>query len=407
MEETNNGIRFSLSKESLLPKEEVLETTLKRRSLSIGIPREADPYENRVSLTPEAVEILANEGHQVILEHNAGKQASYSDHDYSECGAMIVDTVKEVLQADLVLKVSPLTFEEASMLKGGQTIISSLHLTNHTEKYIRKLMQKKVTAVAFENIRDKFEHYPVVRSMSEIAGIASILIAGEYMSNVHKGKGVLLGGVSGINPAEVVILGAGTAAEYAARAALGLGAVVKVFDNSVYKLKRLQTYLGQRIQTSVFHPRVLTNALQSADVVIGAVHLTGAEKKRYLITEEMVKKMKNGAVIVDISIDQGGCVETSECRDHGNPVYTRHGVIHYCVANIPSRVARTASIALSNVFTPILTDIGDAGGIENRLREDPGLRKGVYLFKGILTNAVIGKRFGILSKDLDLLLAAF
>ncbi len=407
MEETNNGIRFSLSKESLLPKEEVLETTLKRRSLSIGIPREADPYENRVSLTPEAVEILVNEGHQVILEHNAGKQASYSDHDYSECGAMIVDTVKEVLQADLVLKVSPLTFEEASMLKGGQTIISSLHLTNHTEKYIRKLMQKKVTAVAFENIRDKFEHYPVVRSMSEIAGIASILIAGEYMSNVHKGKGVLLGGVSGITPAEVVILGAGTAAEYAARAALGLGAVVKVFDNSVYKLKRLQTYLGQRIQTSIFHPRVLTNALQSADVVIGAVHLTGAEKKRYLITEEMVKNMKNGAVIVDISIDQGGCVETSECRDHGNPVYTRHGVIHYCVANIPSRVARTASIALSNVFTPILTDIGDAGGIENRLREDPGLRKGVYLFKGILTNAVIGKRFGILSKDLDLLLAAF
>ncbi len=407
MEETNNGIRFSLSKESLLPQEEVLETTLKKRSLSIGIPREKDPYENRISLTPEAVEILVNEGPQVLLDHNAGKQASYSDHEYSECGAMIVDTAKEVLQADLVLKVSPLTFEEASMLKGGQTIISSLHLTNHTEKYIRKLMQKKVTAVAFENIRDKFEHYPVVRSMSEIAGLASILIAGEYMSNVHKGKGVLLGGVSGINPAEVVILGAGTAGEYAARAALGLGAVVKVFDNSVYKLKRLQTYLGQRIQTSVFHPRVLTNALRSADVVIGAVHLTGAEKQRYLITEEMVKGMKNGAVIVDISIDQGGCVETSECRDHGNPVYTRHGVVHYCVANIPSRVARTASIALSNVFTPILTDIGDAGGIENRLREDPGLRRGVYLYKGILTNAVIGKRFGILSKDLDLLLAAF
>jgi len=407
MEETSNGIRFSLSKESLMPQEEVLETTLKRRSLSIGIPRESDPYENRVSLTPEAVEILVNEGHQVILEHDAGRQASYSDHDYSECGAMIVDTVKEVLQSDLVLKVSPLTFEEASMLKGGQTIISSLHLTNHTEKYIRKLMQKKVTAIAFENIRDKFEHYPVVRSMSEIAGLASILIAGEYMSNVHKGKGVLLGGVSGITPTEVVILGAGTAAEYAARAALGLGAVVKVFDSSVYKLKRLQTYLGERIQTSIFHPRVLTKALKSADVVIGAVHLTGTEKKRYIITEEMVKGMKSGAVIVDISIDQGGCVETSECRDHGNPVYTRHGVIHYCVANIPSRVARTASIALSNVFTPILMDIGDAGGIENRLREDPGLRKGVYLFKGILTNAVIGRRFGILSKDLDLLLAAF
>ncbi len=407
MEESANGIRFSLSKESLMPQEEVLETTLRRRSLSLGIPKESDPFENRVALTPEAVEILVNEGHQVVVQEGAGERASYSDHDYSECGAMIVGSAREVLQSDLILKVSPLTFEEASLLRGGQTVISSLHLTKHTEKFIRKLMQKKVTAIAFENIRDKYEHYPVVRSMSEIAGLTSILIAAEYMSNVHEGKGVLLGGVSGINPTEVVILGAGTAAEYAARAALGLGAVVKIFDSSVYKLKRLQTYLGHRVQTSIFHPRVLSKALLSADVLIGAVHLTGAEKKRYIVTEEMVKEMKKGAVIVDISIDQGGCIETSEWRDHGDPVFTKYGVIHYCVANIPSRVARTASIALSNVFTPILSDIGDAGGIENRLREDPGLRKGVYLFKGILTNAVIGKRFGILSKDLDLLLAAF
>ena len=407
MVESRNSIRFSLNKEGLLPQEEMLETALKKKELIIGIPKETDPYENRVSLTPEAVEILVNGGHQVVIGRDAGRSASYTDHDYSECGGMIVDTNKEVYQSDIVLKISPLTLEEIAQLKGGLTVISSLHLTNHTDKYIRNLMRRKVTAIAFENIRDKFEHYPVVRSMSEIAGLASIQIAGEYLSSVHQGKGVLLGGITGITPTEVVILGAGTAAEYAARAALGLGAVVKVFDNSVYKLKRLQTYLGQRIQTSVFHPKVLTKALNSADVVIGAIHLTGAERTQYYVTEEMVKGMKKGSVIVDISIDQGGCVETSKCMNHGNPVFTKHGVIHYCVANIPSRVARTASIALSNVFTPILQDIGDAGGVKNRLREDLGLRKGVYLFNGILTNDVIGRRFGILSKDLDLLLAAF
>ncbi|HHJ10000.1 MAG TPA: alanine dehydrogenase [Bacteroidetes bacterium] len=407
MVESSNSLRYSLNKEGLLPQEEMLETALKKKELIIGMPRETDPYENRVSLTPEAVEILVNEGHQVVIARDAGLQASYTNHDYSECGGIIVDTNKEVFQSDIVLKVSPLTLEEIAQLKGGLTVISSLHLTNHTDKYIRKLMQKKVTAIAFENIRDKYEHYPVVRSMSEIAGMASILIAGEYLSNVHQGKGVLLGGISGITPTEVVILGAGTAAEYAARAALGLGAIVKVFDDSVYKLKRLETYLGQRIQTSVFHPRVLTKALKSADVVIGAVHLTGAERPQYYVTEEMVKGMKKGSVIVDISIDQGGCAETSKCTDHGNPVFTKHGIIHYCVANIPSRVARTASIALSNVFAPILRDIGYAGGVKNRLREDAGLRKGVYIFNGILTNEIIGRRFGILSKDLDLLLAAF
>ncbi len=407
MAESSNSIRFSLSKESLLPQEEMLETTLKKKEMIIGIPKETDPYENRVSLTPEAVEILVNDGHQVVIARDAGLQASYTDHDYSECGGMIVDTNKEVYQSDVVLKVSPLTLEEIAQLKGGLTVISSLHLTNHTEKYIRKLMQKKVTAIAFENIRDKYEHYPVVRSMSEIAGLASILIAGEYLSNVHQGKGVLLGGITGITPTEVVILGAGTAAEYAARAALGLGAVVKIFDDSVYKLKRLQTYLGQRVETSIFHPRVLTKALKSADIVIGAVHLTGEERTQFYVTEDMVRGMKKGSVIVDISIDQGGCVETSVCMNHGNPVFTKHGIIHYCVPNIPSRVARTASIALSNVFTPILRDIGDAGGVKNRLREDAGLRKGVYIFNGILTSDVIGRRFGILSKDLDLLLAAF
>ncbi|NOY38447.1 MAG: alanine dehydrogenase [Chlorobi bacterium] len=406
MAETNQPIRFSLGDEKLLPQETLLDTDVKRKQLSIGIPRESDSFENRVALTPEAVEILVSHGHTVLVSRSAGLEASYTDHDYSECGAQIVDSNKETFQSDLILKVAPLNINEVGQIRGNQTIVSSLHLTSQTESTIRKLMQKKVTAIAFESIKDKYDCFPVVRSMSEIAGLASILIASEYLSNIHQGKGVLLGGITGITPAEVIILGAGTAAEYAARAALGLGATVIIFDQSVYKMRRLQNNLGNRVQTSVFHPRVLKKTLSSADVVIGAIHLTG-ESPRYFVTEEMVKGMKKGAVIVDISIDQGGCIETSRYMNHGDPVFTKHGVIHYCVNNIPSRVARTASIALSNVFTPIISEIADAGGLKNRLKIDSGLRRGVYLLNGILTSNIIGHRFGILSKDIDLLLAAF
>lgn len=388
-----------------MPQEEMLEVRKKKASMSIGIPRESNRHESRVPVTPEAVELLVNNGHQVLIEENAGKEASYLNTDYSECGGTISQR-EEVLRADVILKVAPLTNEETELLKGNQVVISALHLASQHESYIRKLIAKRMTAIAYEDIKDKYNGYPVVRSMSEIAGIASVQIAAEYLSNVHDGKGVLLGGITGITPAEVIVLGAGTAGEYAARAALGLGAIVKVFDHSVHRLRKLQNYIGERISTSVFHPRVLQKALRSADVLIGAVHQVDKDS-RYFITEEMVMGMKKGSVIVDISIDQGGCVETSECRTHKDPVYTRHGVIHYCVPNIPSRVSRTASIALSNVFTPLLLEIGEAGGIKQILKEDQGLRRGVYLFNGILTSQHIGKMFGMQSKDLDLLLAAF
>lgn len=403
--EEKNPSGFSLGNSRLMPREEMLEVEKKKAQMSIGIPREADVHESRVPLTPEAVELLVNNGHEVLVERNAGREASYQDNDYSECGASIT-TREEVFGTDTILKVAPLAADEISLLKGGQTVISSLHITSQNETGIRTLMSKKMTAIAFEKIKDKYDCYPVVRSMSEIAGIASVHIAAELLSNVHKGKGVLLGGVTGITPAEVVILGAGTAAEYAARAALGLGAMVKIFDNSVHKLRRIQNYVGQRLSTSIFHPRVLEKALRSADVVIGAVHLI-EKGPRFFITEEMVKAMKKGSVIVDISIDQGGCVESSECKTHADPMFVKHGVIHYCVPNIPSRVARTASIALSNVFTPILLCIGEAGGVKQILKEDAGLRKGVYLFNGILTNQYVGKHFNIPSRDIDLLLAAF
>ncbi len=398
------GLSFSQS--HLLPQEEMLETAKKSSSLIIGIPKESGKHESRVSLTPEAVELLVNNEHEVIIESGAGQGASYTDNDFSECGGVIVDNAKKVFQSDLILKVAPPTGKEISLLRGSQVLISSLHILSQEENYFRELSKRKITAIAFESIKDKYDRFPVVRTMSEIAGISSVLIASEYLSSFHQGKGVLLGGISGITPVEVVILGAGTAAEFAARAALGLGASVRIFDNSVHKLRRLQNYIGQRLHTSVFHPRVLQKALKSADVVIGAVHMVD-EGPRYYVTEEMVKQMKKGSVIVDISIDQGGCVETSERLDHGNPITIKHGVVHYAVSNIPARVARTASIALSNVFTPLLLNIGDSGSLLKYLHEDQGLRKGVYLFNGILTNRFIGDRFGIMSKDIDLLLAAF
>jgi alanine dehydrogenase len=398
--------RFTFGKASLMPQEEMLEVSKSKKQLTIGIPKEAQKIESRVALTPEAVDQLVNSGHEVRIESGAGNAANYSDTDYSELGGFIVDNREEVYKSDIILKIAPMLLEEIDLLNERQVVISSLHLNTQTKEFIQKLIQKKTTAVAFENIKDEHNCYPVVRSMSTIAGNTSILIAAEYLSNSRGGKGVMLGGIPGITPAEVIILGAGTAAESAVRAALGLGAQVKVFDNSVHRLRRLQNNIGQRIYTSVFHRQVMERTLRSADVLIGAMYLI-EQGPRYIITEDMVKEMKKGAVIVDISIDQGGCIETSECKSQVDPVFTKHGVIHYCVPNLPSRVARTASIAISNVFAPLLMRMGEAGGLKQFLKDDAGVRNGVYIFNGILTNNFIGKHFDIPSKDIDLLMAAF
>jgi alanine dehydrogenase len=378
----------------------------KNKKLTIGIPREKQPVEHRVPLTPEAVEVLVDNGHEVILESKAGEAARYSDTDYSECGAFIVDNKKQVLNTDVILKVSPLESKEIEMLKGNQVILSTIHFGRQSEEYIRGLMDKKTTAIAIEQIRDEHGCYPIIQSMSSIAGISAINIAAELLSNQHGGKGILLGGISGITPTEVVIIGADTIAEFAARAAIGMGALVKIFDNSPHKLEELQRYLGQRCHTSIFHPKVLRRTLKSADVVIGALNLwdTGP---RYFVTADMVREMKKGSVIIDLSIDQGGCIETSEFRTLQNPVYTKFDVIHYSVPNLPSRVARTASIALSNIISPILVTIGSSGGFKPFLKANLGVRNSVYLYNGILTNEYLGNQFGIPSKNIDLLMAAF
>ena len=390
----------------ILVQEERLEYIKKNRKITIGIPKEADSTESRVPLTPEAVEILVNQGHEVIIEKDTGKPANYCDKDYSEKGGQIVTTTQEVYRSDIILKVTHLNPSEFDYLRENQVILSSLHLNNTTGDYLRSLIQKKVTAIAFESIRDSDGVYPVVRAMSTIAGSTSVLVAAEYLSNVNKGKGVMLGGISGITPTEVVILGAETAAEFAARAALGLGATVKVLDNSIKRLMELQNLLGQRLYTSIFHPQVLERVLKTADVVIGTLS-PEETNQRYIITEEQVMLMKRGSVIIDLSIDKGGCFETSELRNHSNPSFVKHNVIHYCVPNITSRVARTASIAMSNVFAPLLSTIGEAGGIKQQIKDDAGLRHGVYVYNGILTNDYLGRLYNLPARDINLLMAAF
>lgn len=403
---TKSDPRYSFPNGGLLPREEMLEVGKKPTNLSIGMPMEDQHQESRVSLTPEAVEILVNNGHEVRIENNAGKASNYTNSDYSEKGASIVTKKEDVFSSDIILKIAPPNLHEIKMLTAQQILFSSLHLQSQNKEFMQELISRKITAIAFEKIKDENNSYPVTSSMSAIAGNTAVLIAAEYLSNLRGGKGVMLGGITGITPTEVVILGAGTAAEYAVRAAMGLGAFVKVFDQSVPRLRRLQNNVGVRLHTSVFHPRVIKNALKSADVLIGAIHMI-EKGPRYYVTEDMVKVMKKGSVIVDLSIDQGGCVETSECRNQHDPTFIKHGVVHYCVPNIPSSVARTASIAISNVLLPLLLEMAEAGGLNKKLKEDKGLRHGVYVYNGILTNEFIGKLFDLPSKDIDLFMAAF
>lgn len=397
----------SLAREAaLMPLEEMLEVGNKNKSLYIGIPRETEFQEHRVVLVPEAVSLLVNNGHRVLIESNAGKHANFSDRDYSEAGAEIAYSASQVYEADIILKIAPPSSKEIEMMKHKQTLFSALQLTVQPADTLRMLMEKKITAIAWDYVKDEEGIYPIIRSMGEIAGTTSILIAGELLSNINDGKGLMLGGVAGITPTEVVVIGAGTVGQFAARSAIALGASVKVFDNSVYRLRRLQRDLGTHIFTSVIQPKVLRKALMRADVAIGALRASYG-RTPCVVTEEMVENMKDGSVIIDVSIDQGGCFETSRVTTHEKPTFKEYGVVHYCVPNIASRVSRTASYALSNIFSPLVLDIANRGGIDKLIRTDKGFRHGVYIYNGTLTSSYLGETFHLPYKDLDLLISAF
>ncbi len=388
---------------SLLPKEEMLEIARKKGSLFIGIPKEISFQERRVALVPDAVSLLVANGHRVKIESKSGEGSNFTDNEYSEAGAEICANPKEVFECDIIFKVAPPSEEEVEMMPGNQTLISALQLSNQPKVILQKLMSKKITAIAWDYIRDDEGVFPVVRTMGEIAGTTSILVAAELLSSFSDGKGIMLGGIAGVTPTEVVVIGAGTVGEFAIRAALGLGASVKVFDSSLSRLRRLQNDIGTRIYTSILNPKVLSKSLKRADVVIGALRAP-LGRTPCVVSEEMIQSMKSGSVVIDVSIDQGGCFETSHVTNHKEPTFVKHGVIHYCVPNIASRVARTASFALSNIFTPILLDMGDQGGCRDLIRNDQGFRGGVYIYKGTLTSEVLGKVFNLKYKEIELLI---
>ena len=390
------------TKAQLLPQEETLEVLKRKGNLFIGIPKETSFQEKRVCLTPDAVSALVNNGHRVLLESGAGEEANFQDKDYSEAGAEITKDTSKVFSCPILLKVEPPSLDEIKLINPQTILISALQLKTQNKTYFEALAKKRITAIGFEFIRDEDGAYPAVRQLSEIAGTASVLIASELLSNANNGNGLLFGNISGVPPIEVVIIGAGTVGEFAVRSALGLGANVKVFDNSISKLRTLQSNLGKALYTSTMQPKNLLKALKRCDVTIGAVR--GKNRAPILVNETMVESMKPGAVIIDVSIDMGGCFETSEITTHDRPTFIKHGVIHYCVPNIPARYSRTASVSISNIFTPYLLKIADDGGIENALRFDRGLKNGLYFYHGILTNKSVADWFDLDYSDVNLLI---
>ena len=390
------------TKAQLLPQEETLEVLKRKGKLFIGIPKETSFQEKRVCLTPDAVSALVNNGHRVLLESGAGEEANFQDKDYSEAGAEITKDTSKVFSCPILLKVEPPSLDEIKLINPQTILISALQLKTQNKTYFEALAKKRITAIGFEFIRDEDGAYPAVRQLSEIAGTASVLIASELLSNANNGNGLLFGNISGVPPIEVVIIGAGTVGEFAVRSALGLGANVKVFDNSISKLRTLQSNLGKALYTSTMQPKNLLKALKRCDVAIGAVR--GKNRAPILVNETMVESMKPGAVIIDVSIDMGGCFETSEITTHDSPTFIKHGVIHYCVPNIPARYSRTASVSISNIFTPYLLKIADDGGIENALRFDRGLKNGLYFYHGILTNKSVADWFDLDYSDVNLLI---
>lgn len=367
--------------------------------MRIGILRETHFEEKRVALTPAGVKLLIDHGHQVFIEKDAGFQSRFTNEDYEKVGANIVYSSDEAInRAELVLKVAPFTEDEALKLNSEQIVFSFLHLFMR-KKILEIFLNKKVTSIGFELVEDANGNLPILSVMSEIAGQMSIQIAARYLEkNFDISRGMLLGGIPGVAPAAVIILGAGTVGTNAARTALGVGAQVIVLDKDVNKLKRLEDTLGKSITTVVLNPYTIERAVKFADVLIGAVLIKG-EKTPHIVTEEMVKSMKPGSVIIDVSIDQGGCVETSRPTTISNPVYIQHNVIHYCVPNIPALVSRTASYGLNNAIIDYVLEIAELG-IEEALKANEGLSRGVCTFSGNCTNEILSELFDIELKKL-------
>jgi len=403
MDKHKVSIPANLLKAQFTPQEQVMQVSRGKQKLFIGIPKENSFQENRIALTPASVKVLTKAGHRIVVEAGAGELSRFSDFDYSEAGAEIAYDMAEVLRAQVVLKVAPPNLQEIELMQPNQILISPIHLPTMSEEYLFRLKAKRVTAIAMEYMRDKSGAFPFVRMISEMAGISAMQIAADLLTKSGSGRGVLLGGIAGVPPSKVVILGAGVVAEVASRVALGYGAEVRVFDNSIRKLMRLQNNLATKLYTGTFNTPEFERELADADVAIGAIH-SETGQSLCIVSEDMVRQMKAGSVIIDVSIDQGGCFATSRITTHDKPTFRKYDVIHYCVPNIVSNVPRTASAAISNILVPFLQDANNTEGIEQLIKQTQGFRNGIYLYKGSLTNKHLSERFGIKYTDINLLL---
>jgi len=400
-----SGFAQLAEEQRLYPQEAPAKIAKKTNALHIGVPKEATKQEKRVPIKPASVEVLTASGHEIVIQSEAGLLSNFSDQEYSAAGARIAYKSKEVFECSTVLKVAPPSLREIGLMKPGGTLLSTFQVGKQKAAYLEAVNKKKLIAIGYEFIQDKGGGLPLVRAMSEIAGSNVMIIAAEYLSSANNGRGIIAGGITGVPPTKVMILGAGTVAEFTARAAIGHGAEVRVFDDNIYKMQRLKHAIGHEVYTSTFDASLLDKEVREADVIVGAVRMDKG-KSKVIITENMVTEMKPGSVIIDVSIDQGGCIETSEITSHDNPVFVKHEITHYCVPNIASRVPQTASLAISNIFTPILQEAGDVGGFDEMIYQKSWLQKGVYAYNGTLTNLDIAKRFNLIYKDLSLFMDA-
>lgn len=368
----------------------------------IGVPDESTDYETRVGLTPQAVSILTAAGHRVLVATGAGNNAGFSDLEYSEAGAVIADR-HTALQTDIIFKVQSLTADEIELVKPKATVFSALTLKYHDCQYFRALHERKITAVGYEFMADSRGHHNFLRAMNSIAGNVGFMVAAEYLSNPGYANRSMLGSVAGIPPTEVVILGAGRSAETATKMFVAAGANVKIFDNSISRLNEISQRLQTPVYTSVIYPELLKKSIASADVLIAAFH-SNEPDSQYIVSENMVASMKEGSIIIDISIDLRNTIETSRVTTIPDPVFVKHGVLHYCVPNMPARVPKTASMAISNLLVPILMRIAEGCSVNELLAENEELQQGTYFFNGILTNQTVADYVGLSAKDLQILL---
>ncbi len=395
---SSTNIFTPFSEEELIPKEEKLEIIKKGKQFSIGVPKETCLNERRTCITPDAVQVLVANGHHITIEAGAGEGSFYTDLQYSESGAKITTDTSEVYAQDLVLKINPPTIEEIDYLKPNTYLVSALQINLRDKEYFQKLSEKKINAIAFEFIVDEYKQLSLVRLIGEIAGNISVLYAAELLA---LSNGLMLGGITGVRPTDVVILGAGIVGEFATKAALGLGANVKVFDNSLSKLRRLHMIIDGRVPTSIIDPKELAKSLKRADVVIGALSKVSLAP---IITEDMVRKMKKGSVIIDVTIDNGKVIETSELTDMENPYVVKHGVIHCGLPNLTSKMPRTTTKAVSNFFLSYLLNYDEEGGFENMLIRKNEMKQSLYMYKGRHTKKLICDRFDLTYHDINLLI---